>query len=274
MTTIELNPLDRMSTALRTLVRSLSRPAVAVSGGVDSLTLATLVHDTRGGDVLMAHAVSPAVPGAATERVKSEAARQGWTLRLIDAREFADEAYRANPSNRCFFCKSNLYATIAALGDHMIVSGTNCDDLDDVRPGLEAARKQSVRHPFVETGFGKTEVRELARRLSLGDIAELPASPCLSSRIETGRWIEPAELKAVELIETLVRGHTAAETVRCRVRADRVVIELAPFGDHEVPALEALRPEIVAALNDAGLRLPLAFAPYRRGSAFLDHRQP
>jgi len=258
---------------LRALVRGLPRPAVAVSGGVDSMTLATLVHQARSGDVLMAHAVSPAVPGTATDRVTSEAARQGWTLRLVDAHEFADEAYRANPSNRCFFCKSNLYATIAALGDHVILSGTNCDDLEDVRPGLEASRNQGVRHPFVETGFRKADVRALARTLSLGDIAELPASPCLSSRIETGRWIEPAELKAVERIEELVRGHTAADTVRCRVRADRVVVELSPFGDRAVAALEALRPAIVAAMTEAGLRLPLVFAPYRRGSAFLDQRQ-
>lgn len=257
---------------LQDIVRGIAAPAVAVSGGVDSVTLATLVHQVHESAALMVHAVSPAVPAAATVRVRAEAERQGWRLTVLGAGEFDDPAYRANPSNRCFYCKSNLYAALAGLGDHTILSGTNRDDLDDVRPGLEAAKAHHVRHPFVEAGFGKTDVRALARDLGLGPIAELPASPCLSSRIETGRRIEPAELAAVERVEEIVRAGIATETVRCRVRAGRVVIELAPF-DEESERREALRPSIEAALIGAGLALPLTFAPYRRGSAFLDGRR-
>jgi len=258
--------------ALADILRRVEAPAVAVSGGVDSVTLATLCHLVRALDAQMVHAVSPAVPAAATTRVKEEAQRQGWRLAIIDAGEFADPAYRANPANRCFFCKTNLYAAIAAAGHHGILSGTNLDDLDDVRPGLEAAKAHGVCHPFVEAGYGKNAVRALARELGLGEVAELPASPCLSSRIETGRWIEPRELQAVERIETLLRAETSASTVRCRIRTGQVVIELAPFDAALSSSVEALRPAIDAALGDAGLSLPLAFAPYRRGSAFLDGR--
>jgi uncharacterized protein len=245
--------------------------AVAVSGGVDSLTLATAVARRLGRGALMVHALSPAVPGEATARVRSEAARQDWRLGLIDAGEFADPAYRANPANRCFHCKANLYRAIAALGPALILSGTNRDDLEDVRPGLAAAARHGVRHPFVEAGLGKDAVRALAGALGLGAIAELPASPCLSSRIETGRWIEPAELALIERIEALARAALAVETVRCRVRAAGVVLEFAPFLPDD-PAVATLRPVLEGEIASAGLALPLGIAPYRRGSAFLDGR--
>ena len=134
----------------------------------------------------MFHAVSPAVPEEATERVKRLAATQGWRLRIVDAREFADENYLANPVDRCFFCKTNLYGCIARHIDAQILSGANLDDLREYRPGLEAAKRHSVRHPYLEAEIDKRAVRSLARELGLGALSELPAAPCLSSRVETG----------------------------------------------------------------------------------------
>ena len=98
--------------------------AVAVSGGVDSVTLATFAHRAAGYRVEVFHAVSPAVPEEATERVKRLALSQGWRLRIVDAREFADESYLANPVDRCFFCKTNLYGCIADYSDAQILSGS------------------------------------------------------------------------------------------------------------------------------------------------------
>ncbi len=154
------------------------------------------------------------------------------------------------------------------------MSGTNLDDLEDVRPGLEAAKNHGVRHPFVEAGIGKADVRGIARALGLGAIAELPASPCLSSRIETGVRIEPALLGLVHEVERLVATTLQATTVRCRVRAGTLVIELdngalARLGTSERRVLdEAINQRMTAR---AAVR-PIAFAAYRRGSAFLDGR--
>ena len=159
----------------------------------------------------------------------------------IDAGELLDARYVANPVNRCYFCKTNLYSTIAPLADAgvTIVSGTNTDDLGDFRPGLAAAAEHSVRHPYVECGIGKPAIRAIATRLGLDDLAELPAAPCLSSRVETGIAIDPDVLKAIDACERLVRDVTGAATVRCRVRRDAVVVEL---DDAALADLEAPRP--------------------------------
>ncbi|MCJ2085087.1 adenine nucleotide alpha hydrolase [Methylobacterium sp. E-005] len=294
---------------LETVLNGLGPVAVAVSGGVDSLTLATLAHRLAPGVALMVHAVSPAVPGEATARVRAEAAREGWSLRVIEAGEFADPAYRANPVNRCFFCKTNLYGAVRRVTDRQILSGANRDDLGEYRPGLDAARAHGVRHPYVEAGFDKAAVRRLARDLGLGAVAELPSAPCLSSRVETGIAIEPETLTFIHAVERLVSGaldagsgarapsaeadtgsapgraskqrlravpdgsaigHGPERAVRCRVRAEGVVVELDPGS---LAALDAADRETlgagIRALAPPRLAGLVRFAPYRVGSAFL-----
>ena len=259
-------PYDRLQAALGPY----RQVAVAVSGGIDSLTLATAAHRILPGGATMHHATSPAVPAEATERTRLLAAQQGWQLDVFDAGEFADPAYRANPVNRCFFCKTNLYGAVAARTRRQIASGTNLDDLGDYRPGLLAAQDHSVRHPFVEAEIDKSTVRALALTLGLGALAELPSAPCLSSRVETGLRIEPAELAMVHGAETLVRARLSPATVRCRVRAKAVVIELDEAAlARSKPQQDALREELQALAVSAGLHKPVDFAPYRTGSAFL-----
>ena len=182
-------------------LRRLGDVAVAVSGGVDSMTLAVVAHRDPAVRAAIFHAVSPAVPPEATERVRRYAQSEGWNLRIIDAQEFRDADYVRNPVTRCFHCKSNLYGTIAAVTDAKIVSGTNIDDLGDFRPGLTAARALDVRHPYVDAGIDKDGVRRLAGALGLGDLADLPSAPCLSSRIETGLAIDPTVLRIVHEVE-------------------------------------------------------------------------
>jgi uncharacterized protein len=257
---------------LRCILARLDTAAVAVSGGVDSLTLATVASEVMGLRVIMHHATSPAVPAEATERVRHLARTRGWALDIFDAGEFTDARYRANPVNRCFFCKTNLYGAIAGRTRAVILSGTNMDDLGDYRPGLEAARTHGVRHPFVEAGIDKATVRALAADFGLGDIAELPAAPCLSSRVETGIAIEAPVLRMIEEAEILLRDTLAPRTVRCRVRRAGIVAELDPA------TLEAMTDGVQAGLSRSlaalaqkhgvGVR-PIAFAPYRTGSAFL-----
>jgi len=253
---------------LQEVLRDTSRPAVALSGGVDSMTLAVVAGRLDGLDALMCHAVSPAVPPAATERVRRYAAHEGWRLEVLDAGEFDDARYRANPADRCFFCKTNLYGTLAARTGRLLLSGTNLDDLGDWRPGLKAAETHGVRHPYVEAGIDKAGVRAIARGLGLDDLAELPAAPCISSRIETGIRIEAADLGAIDRVETLLRGELGAVTVRCRRRARGFVVELdeavlAGLDDARRSALQAQVERVLAAGR------PVAFLPYRRGSAFL-----
>jgi pyridinium-3,5-biscarboxylic acid mononucleotide sulfurtransferase len=248
--------------------------AVAVSGGVDSVTLATFAHHTAAYRVEVFHAVSPAVPEEATERVKRLANDQGWRLRIVDAREFADESYLANPVDRCFFCKTNLYGCIARHSDAQILSGANLDDLGEYRPGLNAAKLHSVRHPYLEAGIDKRMVRSLARDLRLGALSELPAAPCLSSRVETGIAIRPEVLKAIHAVEQSIAKEFPAGIIRCRVRAKGVVIELDP---ETLAAIAGKREDELRANADRifdgiASTLELSFQPYRNGSAFVHSR--
>lgn len=253
--------------ALEDVLAGIGPAAVAVSGGVDSMTLATLAHRRAPGQVQMFHATSPAVPAEATARVRALATGEGWALTVVDAGEFADPTYRANPVNRCYYCKTNLYGTIRPLTDRQIVSGANTDDLGEYRPGLEAAREHGVRHPYVEAGIGKQAVRGIARRLGLGAVAELPAAPCLSSRIETGIGIEAEMLARVHAAELYVGRALQPQTVRCRVRAGGVVIEL---DRQSLAALGAARrAEIARAVARMFDGTAVSIAPYRTGSAFL-----
>ena len=260
-----MTALDRLHAALATM----GPVAIAVSGGVDSLTLATAAHRRPGAQVTMHHATSPAVPQEATDRTRALAAAEGWTLDVFDANEFQDPAYRANPVNRCFFCKTNLYGAVAARTTSQILSGTNTDDLGEYRPGLDAARDHAVRHPYVEAGIDKTAVRALAAGLGLGALSDLPSAPCLSSRIETGIRIEAPVLAMVHAAEKLVTASLAPRTVRCRVRARGVVIELDPAALDALDSAGPLRDALQSLATAAGLPAPVAFAPYRTGSAFL-----
>ena len=265
----------RVQSRLAAVLSNLGGPvAVAVSGGVDSLTLATFVHRAARARAEMFHAVSPAVPGDATARVELLSAAQGWRLRIVDAGEFADETYLANPVDRCFFCKTNLYGCIARHSDAQILSGANLDDLREYRPGLEAAKRHSVRHPYIEAGIDKTAVRSLARELGLGALSELAAAPCLSSRVETGIPIRADVLRAIHAVERSIAKDFPGGIVRCRVRAKGIVIELDPetlaaiAGSREDEARVQVE-RIFAGIAPA---VDLSFALYRNGGAFVHSR--
>ncbi len=255
-----------MLTRLDETLRRIGPMAIAVSGGIDSLTLATAVHRIVPG-ATMHHATSPAVPREATERTQAQAQRFGWALDVFDAGEFERAEYRANPVNRCFHCKASLYGAIARRTALQIVSGTNTDDLGEYRPGLDAARGYAVRHPFVEAGIDKAGIRRLAADLGLGALAELPSTPCLSSRIETGIAIQAPVLGMVHRAEQMVAAALQPRTVRCRVRRAGVVIEL------DEATLSRLSPGqadgLAQQIAGLGLARPVSFSAYVNGSAFV-----
>ena len=239
--------------------------AIAVSGGVDSMTLATFAHRLAAAPVAMIHAVSPAVPLAATQRVQARAAADGWALTITGAGEFDDPRYRNNPVDRCYFCKTNLYDRIRALSSHPIASGANLDDLGDYRPGLLAASERAVVHPYIEAGMDKSAVRALARALGADDVAELPAQPCLASRVETGIAIDASDLAFVDRVETaLARTLPAAATVRCRITHAGVAIEI---GD-DVTETNALADMASRFCQDDG-RVFVGIRRYQRGAMFV-----
>lgn len=256
--------------ALERLVAQLDRHprlAIAVSGGVDSMTLAHVAQRFARAPATMYHAAGPAVPVAARGRVEAHAARHGWPLVVLDAGELADERYRANPVDRCYYCKSNLYARIRGLTADPIASGTNRDDLGDYRPGLRAAAERGVVHPYVDAGIAKADVYALARRLGLADLQRLPAQPCLASRVETGIAITAADLAFIDAVEArLAAALGGAAVVRCRVTHGGVVIEHGEAGD--AAAAGAARAIGVDACRAEG-RVFAGVRAYRRGAAFL-----
>lgn len=270
-----LVPVEAISEALARLhavLDALGVAAVAVSGGVDSMVLAYYAHERLLSNTEVYHAVSPAVPQDATARVRAYAARFGWQLRVIDAGEFADDAYVSNPVNRCFFCKSNLYKSVAALTGKLMLSGANTDDLGDYRPGLDAAQAYGVRHPLVEAGINKRMVRALARHAGLDDLAELPSSPCLSSRITTGLPVTIERVGLVYAVESLLKERLPhAHTVRCRVKPNGVEVQLgnATLSALPLTAKQALTQDIQALCQQYATPDTVTFAPYVQGSAFI-----
>jgi uncharacterized protein len=243
------------------------RIAIAVSGGVDSMTLAHAARKFSRTRATMYHAAGPAVPAAARSRVEAHAARHGWALVLLDAGELADPRYRANPVDRCYYCKSNLYARIRSTTPDPIASGTNCDDLADYRPGLRAAAERDVVHPYVDAGFCKADVYALAHGLGLDDLERLPAQPCLASRVETGIAISAADLAFIDDVEAELAARLGGGTiVRCRVTHAGVVVEIGDGADGDAARVAR---EVAEAMSLARGRVFAGVRPYRRGAAFL-----
>jgi uncharacterized protein len=258
-----------MSAGLAACLTRHAHLAIAVSGGVDSMTLAAFAHRLRHsggiGGVEMIHAVSPAVPPAATERVRARAARDGWRLMVTGTGEFDDPRYRNNPVNRCYFCKTNLYDRIRAVTAGAIASGANLDDLGDYRPGLLAAAERAVVHPYIEAGMDKAAVRALARQLGLDEVAELPAQPCLASRVETGIAIDPVDLAFIDLVETRLAAEAPAGiALRCRVTHAGIAIEAGAD-----PNAAASLADLAANLCREHGRHLVGIGPYRRGAMFV-----
>jgi pyridinium-3,5-biscarboxylic acid mononucleotide sulfurtransferase len=269
--------VDRALLKLQEIIKKLSPLGIAVSGGVDSMTLAVIAHRVSSNTKIF-HALSPAVPKSATLRVKRYAQQYGWALHLINAKEMEDTDYLRNPVNRCFFCKSNLYKTMRGHTTDNIASGTNTDDLNDYRPGLIAATDNNIYHPYVKAGIDKVMVRQLAKFYSLEDLQELPASPCLSSRILTGISIEAELLTLIDeaeiRVENLLRNKINLQAVRCRIEVNSIAIQLETdelLGDDFIYAQEVIALVSTAFKSSSykGYSKKIIIEPYTKGSAFI-----
>lgn len=182
---------------------------IAYSGGVDSTCLLALAHRAAAGNVLGVIADSPSLPRAALDAALENAARIGAQVEVLKTAEFDNESYLANPPNRCYFCKAELFAALENLararGFRAIAYGENADDPADLRPGSRAAAEFHVLAPLKAAGLTKAEVREISRTLGL-PTHDAPAQPCLSSRIPHGTRVTGEALGLIERGELLVRA--------------------------------------------------------------------
>lgn len=217
-------------------LQALGSVVVAYSGGVDSALALKLAVLTLGRDAVLAvTGRSPSVSPVELESAETLAREIGARHEWLDTREFEDPNYLSNPGNRCYFCKTELYAQLTALARNRaiaaVINGVNADDLGDYRPGLQAAGEHGVHAPLAEAGITKADVRELAQRLGLS-AHDKPASPCLSSRVQYGEEITPEKLRRIDAAEQFVRRLGFRE---CRVRHHGNLARL------EVPIVELTR---------------------------------
>lgn len=261
-----MNKLEK----LKAVLLDMGKITVAVSGGVDSMSLAFVASKVLPGDVKIVHAKSHAVPKEATERVIEYAKKYSWDLAIVDADEMANVDYVNNPVDRCYYCKTSLYSSLKRFDFGQVVSGTNLDDLSDFRPGLKAATELQIRHPFVEASLTKNNIRDIARLYNLSDISDLPASPCLASRVETGIKINPDQLDLIYRIEKFITGHIKAENIRCRILAQSLVIQIdqGVLDNMPVSLNDFFLKEAAHMATSVGINLPVLLLPYVRGSAF------
>jgi uncharacterized protein len=206
--------------------------AVGFSGGVDSAYLACVSIDALGADkVLAIIGRSASYPAEQWATARAVADRFGVPVLEVDTEEMLDPRYAANPTNRCYYCKTELWSRLApiarARGLAVLVDGTNADDLSDHRPGAAAAREHSVRSPLAELGFTKAEIRSLSHERGIPTWSQ-PSSPCLSSRIPYGTAVTPERLARVEAAERALRALGIVGDMRVRHHGDLARVELAP----------------------------------------------
>jgi uncharacterized protein len=258
--------MDPQLDALRAVFSAMPSVLVCFSGGVDSAFVLKVAHDVLGDRALGVTAVSPSLPRVEREDSVRLAREIGVPHAVVESREMDDPNYAANPTNRCYFCKSELYriarAEAAARGFAVVVNGTNRDDLGDYRPGLQAASEADVRAPLVEAGFTKADVRRCAKLVGLR-VWDKPAAACLSSRIPYGTAVTPARLRQIDDAETSVRA-LGLRQIRVRFHGELARVEVA---QDEMDRAFALRREIAAACRAAGFAFAtLDLEGYRTGS--------
>jgi len=194
--------------ALRGLLESYGSCLVAYSGGVDSVFLAYVSHKILGARSLAAIADSPSLPRRELAEALRLAQEFNFPVRVVRTREFENPEYLANPGNRCYFCKHELFMELAPLasaeGFTVLAYGENASDIGDHRPGAAAAAEFQVRAPLKEAGLTKAEIRELSAQLGL-PTADKPQMACLSSRVPYGEAVSPAKLRMIEAAENVLR---------------------------------------------------------------------
>ncbi len=255
--------------SLQKILKKLDKVIVAYSGGVDSTFLLKVAAETLGAEeVLACIAKGPSLPDSEYSQAVSTAKNMGVEVRTVEPNELADEKFTANKADRCFHCKSHLYGILADIAKeknfNCVICGCNFDDKRDFRPGNRAAEVFGVRCPLMEAQLTKEDVRQLSRQLGL-PTADIPASPCLASRISYGLEITEQRLKQIEEAEDFLRTFGLVE-FRVRHHDCLARIEVHPK-DMDKITTEPVRSAIVEKLKTLGFKfVTIDLQGFRSGS--------
>jgi len=255
--------------SLQKILAELGKVVIAYSGGVDSTFLLKVAVDTLGpANVLPCIAKGPSLPVAQYRKALSIAKKIGVAVQAIEQTEFDDQQYLANKADRCFYCKSHLFEILTSIAKekkfNYVICGHNFDDLKDYRPGNLAAKKYGIYSPLIEAKLTKEDIRQLSRQLGL-PTADVPASPCLASRIMYGLKITTKKLKQIENAEEFLRKLGLIE-FRVRHHNEIARIEVHPQ-DFEKITTEPARSKIIKKLKSLGFKyITIDLQGFRSGS--------